>query len=122
MFYAFLLLIGSAIVTSAFQEPGEFPRIIFQVEVRKPVNGGLPVPKDPVTIPDVYLDDHTLYIDSIGYDSTIELADEYDNVVYSAFVPDGTTTVFLPSTLTGTYGLSLIPETGYYYFYSEIVF
>ncbi len=119
---AFLLLIGSAFATSAFQEPAESQKIEFQVQIKKPVGNGMPVPKGPVIIPDVYLDDHTLYIDSIGEDSFIELTDGSDSLVYSCFVPDGTTTVSLPTTLVGTYGLSLIPETGCYYFYSEIMF
>jgi hypothetical protein len=122
LIFAFLLLVCGAVVTSAFLAQPDWPRITFQAAPRKPVTGGNPVPKTPVTFPEVYLDDHILYLDSIGYDCTIQLTDGTETVVYSVFVPDATTTVVLPSTLTGTFELSLIPETGYYYFYSEITF
>ena len=121
LLFAFLLLIGSANVTSAQQmEQNNLPKITFQVQIKKPINGGNPVPKSPVTPPDVYLDDHTLYIDSIGSDSTIQLTDDTETVVYSVYVPDGTTTVVLPSTLTGDFELSVIPDDGIYYFCGDI--
>ncbi|MBQ4392270.1 MAG: hypothetical protein II826_04060 [Prevotella sp.] len=116
---AFCLLIASANVTNAYQEIN-LPAITLQLRIKKPVGGGLPFPKNPVTIPEVYLDDHTLYVDNIGDDATIELTDENETVVYSVFVTNGTTTVVLPSTLTGIYELSIIPETGDYYFSGEI--
>lgn len=113
------MLIASANVTNAYQEIN-LPAITLQLRIKKPVGGGLPFPKNPVTIPEVYLDDHTLYIDNIGDDATIELTDENETVVYSVFVTNGTTTMVLPSTLTGIYELSIIPETGDYYFSGEI--
>lgn len=116
---AAMLLIGSANVTNAYQGI-DLPAITLQARIKKPLTNGLPFPKNPITIPEVYLDDHTLYIDNIGDDSTIELTDENDDVVYSVFVTNGTTTVVLPSTLTGIYELSIIPETGDYYFSGEI--
>ena len=116
---AAMLLIGSANVTNAYQGI-DLPTITLQVRIKKPLTNGLPFPKNPITIPEVYLDDHTLYIDNIGDDSTIELTDENDDVVYSVFVTNGTTTVVLPSTLTGIYELSIIPETGDFYFSGEI--
>lgn len=120
LFIAILLLIGITCVSNARQEEFIWPKISFEVAIKKPVTVGNPLPRNPVTTPDVYLDDHTLYIDSIGYDSTIQLTDETGTIVYSISVSEGTTLVVLPSTLTGTYGLSLIPETGNYFFYGEI--
>ena len=120
LFITTLLFICSTCVTNAFEFGSQLPKLVFQIEVKKPANNGNPVPRGPLTIPDVYLDDHTLYLDSIDYDSTILLTDATDTVVYSVFVPSGTTTVVLPSTFIGTYGLSLVPNAGDYYYYSEI--
>ena len=120
--FAILMFVCGITVTNAQQGGSNWTQITFEVGIWKPVSGGNPVPKTPTTIPDVYLDGHTLYIDSIGYNCTIQIADITDTVVYSVFVPNGTTTVLLPSTLTGTYTLSLIPETGSYYFFGDVTF
>lgn len=122
LIFAALLLVGSAIVTKAHQEESIKFKVELTVQYDKPVTNGNPVPKSPVAPPDVYLDDHTLYIDNIGGDCTVQLTDGTDTVVYSVYVTYGTTSVILPSTLIGTYGLSIIPDDGAYYFYGEIMF
>ena len=122
LIFAALVLVGSTIVTKAHQEESIRIKVELSVQNEKPITNGNPVPKSPVTPPDVYLDDHTLYIDNIGGDCTVQLTDDTDTVVYSVYVTYGTTSVILPSTLTGTYGLSIIPDDGAYYFYGEIMF
>ena len=122
LIFAALLLVGSTIVTKAHQEESIRIKVELSVQNEKPITNGNPVPKSPVTPPDVYLDDHTLYIDNIGGNCTVQLTDDTDTVVYSVYVTYGTTSVILPSTLTGTYGLSIIPDDGAYYFYGEIMF
>ena len=47
-------------------------------------------------------------------DYTLELLDEDGVVVYTTFVPSGTTTVILPSTLSGDFELRLVADTYYY--------
>lgn len=118
LFLAVLLLIGSSIVTKAHQE--SIIKVELRVQNDKPITNGIPVPKSPVIPPDVYLDDHTLYIGCIVDDFTIQLIDDTNAVVYSAFVLNGTTTIVLPSTLTGEYELSIIPNNGIYYFNGDI--
>ena len=122
VFIAFLLLICGVSVINASQNGYDWPKIYFQVEIYKPITGGNPIPKSPVTLPDVYFDGYTLYIDNLGYDSTIEITDATDTVVYSVFVPAGTATVLLPSALSGSYGISLIPTGESYFFYGYIMF
>ena len=90
-----------------------------QVQIYDPVVSGNPMPKSPVEAPTVSLDDHTLYIYDVAYDFTLMLVDENDDVIYSTFVPANTASLVLPSTLTGTYTLMLIPN-GTYYFEGEI--
>ena len=69
--------------------------------------------------PSVSQDGHTLFFNNLGYDLTLVIEDEYENEVYTVFVPAGTTNIVLPSYLSGSYELKLYPE-GYYYFYCDI--
>lgn len=47
---------------------------------------------------------------------TLQLLDEDETVVYSTYIPAGTTQVILPSTHSGEYELRLIPYNTTYYF------
>ena len=86
-----------------------------QVRYDQPLNGGAPIPKSPILVPTVSLDDHTLYIYDVAYDLTLVLVDEDDEVVYSVFVPANTSSVVLPSWLECDYQLLLIPDEDYYF-------
>jgi len=59
-------------------------------------------------------DDYTLTMPAFEDDFTLELRNEYDVVVYSTFVPAGTTLIVLPSTLSGDFELRLVGDTYYY--------
>ena len=48
-------------------------------------------------------------------DYTLSLYDEDEDVVYSVFVPAGTTQLVLPTTLSGSFELRFETETYYYY-------
>jgi hypothetical protein len=69
-----------------------------------------PDPKSPVDPPTVYQEDYTLSFASVHPAYTLYIKDEYDNVVYTAFVAANTSTVVLPSTLTGEYKIELIDD------------
>ena len=56
-------------------------------------------------------DDYVLTLPAFEEDFTLELRDEDDAVVYSTFVPAGTTQVVLPSTLSGDFELRLVADT-----------
>ena len=75
-------------------------------------------PRTPICPPTVYLDGHTLTFESSHPDYTLQLVDTNDDVVYSVFVPAGTTTVVLPSTYVGDYTLQLLWSD--WMFYGEI--
>ena len=59
-------------------------------------------------------DDYTLSMPAFEDDFTLELLDEDDVVVYSVYVPAGTTQIVLPSTLSGDFELRLEADTYYY--------
>ena len=59
-------------------------------------------------------DDYVLTIPALADGYTLELRDEDDVVVYSTYLPAGTTLVTLPSTLSGDFELRLVADTYYY--------
>ena len=59
-------------------------------------------------------DDYTLTMPAFEDDFTLELLDEDGVVVYSVYVPAGTTQIVLPSTLSGDFELRLVADTYYY--------
>lgn len=59
-------------------------------------------------------DDYTLTMPAFEGDFTLELLDEDGVVVYSVYVPAGTTQVVLPATLSGDFELRLVADTYYY--------
>lgn len=76
--------------------------------------------RGPVLEPEVSIDDHTLSVDTSCYGYTLRLVDEDDNVVFSTIITS--TTVILPSTLSGEYELQLIPTDSSIYFYGYVLF
>lgn len=58
--------------------------------------------------------DYTLTMPAFEDDFTLKLLDEDGVVVYSVFVPAGTTMIVLPSTLSGDFELRLVADTYYY--------
>ena len=47
---------------------------------------------------------------------TLQLLNEDETVIYSTYIPAGTTQVVLPSTLSGDFEIRLIPFNAIYYF------
>ena len=71
-------------------------------------------PKGPDNPLIIHQDDNVLMLPSMGIGMVLQLLDNTGVVVYSTFVPAGTTQVVLPTTMTGTYELRLITSTYYY--------
>ena len=59
-------------------------------------------------------DDYVLTMPAFEDDYILELRDENDVVVYTDYVPAGTTQIVLPSTLSGDFELRLVADTYYY--------
>ena len=58
--------------------------------------------------------DYTLTLPAFEDDFTLVLLDEDGVVVYTAYVPAGTTIIVLPSTLSGDFEIRLVGDTYYY--------
>ena len=63
----------------------------------------------------VDLEDNVITISATPSDYTLNLYDEDGEIVYSVFVPAGTTQVILPTTLSGFFELRFETDTYYYY-------
>ena len=88
-----------------------------QVGYIDPNNGDDGQPKTPILIPEVSLDDHTLFFDTPCDGCTLRLVDANNNVVYSTVIPTGTTSLVLPSSLSGEYKLQIIQGNIYFWGY-----
>lgn len=88
------------------------------VQWENPTNYPQPLPKSPIQVPSVSLENHTLYFDTPCDGCTLNIVDENDVVVYTLVIPTGTTSLVLPSTLSGDYTIQII--RGYYLFYGTI--
>ena len=91
-----------------------------QVGYIDPNNGDDGQPKTPILIPEVSLDDHTLFFDTPCDGCTLRLVDANNNVVYSTIIPTGTTSLVLPSYLSGEYKLQIIQGNIYFYGYINL--
>ena len=61
------------------------------------------------------LTDNIITMSATPCDYTLNLYDEDGEIVYSVFVPAGTTQVVLPTTLSGDFELRFETDTYYYY-------
>ena len=82
--------------------------IELQVSIYDPTEDYEPIGKGPIVIPSVSLEDHTLYF-AISCDGcTLRLLDENDYVVYSTVIPNSTTSLVFPLSLSGEYKIQII--------------
>jgi len=65
-------------------------------------------------------DGYVLTMSATPCDYTLSLYDENDYLVYSVFVPAGTTQIVLPATLSGDFELRFETDTYYYYGYIDL--
>lgn len=95
---------------------------IFAVPVNIPLHAGYEDPidgddglqKGSVPIPSISLDDYSLIFNTPCDGYTLRLLDEDGVVVYSIVIPTDTTSLVLPSWLSGDYQIELV--MGYWHF------
>ena len=90
------------------------------VGVVDPEDEGLGQQKTPITIPEINLEDHTLYFYTPCDGCTLRLLDDNDNVVYSTVIQTNTTSLVLPSTLSGEYEIQIIRGNICFYGYINL--
>ncbi len=89
--------------TANCQTPGD--PITFTLSVVDPTNNtSIPTPKTPVEPPTVFISGHTLSFPTAYAESLpIVLTDNTGTIVYYSALPAGSTSLVLPSTLSGPY-------------------
>ena len=108
LFMAFFLL-GGAIISTALAGQQNIP---MQIINTGSLGGGKTyAPPRPWYIQQ---DDYTLTLPAFEDDYVLELRDQDDEVVYTTFLPSGSTQVILPSTLSGSFEIRLVGDTYYY--------
>ena len=76
--------------------------------------------KDPIQIPEVYLDGDTLTFDAAIEGCEVRLLDANENVVFTDFIEENQTSLVLPSTLTGEFELQIIQGNTIFYCIIEL--
>lgn len=105
-----LLFVGGVLFFNAFGGQNVPMQII------NPGSAGNISTKGPLGPVTVVQDDYVLTFPASEDDLTLELRDATDTMVYSTYLPAGTTTVVLPSTLSGSFELRLVPLFATYYY------
>ena len=76
--------------------------------------------KNPILPWIIDLTNNVISMEETPCDYTLNLYDEDEEVVYSVFVPAGTTQVILPTFLSGSFELRFETDTYYYYGYISL--
>ncbi len=115
----FIMLSG--VLMSASAEPIDFKVSLAGPGggVFNPYPGGNPYPKSEPICPQVSQNGYEITFTSSHPVYTLYIVED-DVVVYSVIVSSTTTSVLLPSWLSGDYVLYLQPEGSSYYFYGDI--
>ena len=93
-------------------------QVTLNVKDVDPTQGNGEESRAPMQPPHVFIDGHTLFMQYVPFDVTLEILDGSGSVVYTTFVAAYTPSVTLPSILSGDYQIRLIE--GYWYFYGWI--
>ena len=77
-------------------------------------------PKAPPRPLVISQDNNILTLPATSVDYTLELRDENGTLVYSSYIPTGTTQIILPTTLSGNFEIRLVADTYYYIGYISL--
>ncbi len=93
--------------------------IVLQIGYDDPGDGDEGQHKSPILVPEIGLDDYSIIFDTPCDGCTLRLLDENGNIVYSTVIPTYTTSLILPSSLSGEYEIQIVQSNiifwGYIY-------
>ena len=103
-----LFLVVSLFSLSSVRVSADNPKDIdLTVGYTDPGNGGQ-MPRTPIVIPHVAIDDYTLTFYTPCDGCKLLLLDENESLAFSTVIPVGTSTLVLPSYLSGEYQIQII--------------
>lgn len=91
--------------------------IYLQVGYEDPNDGDDGQQKSPILVPEISIDGYTIIFDTPCDGCTLRLVDGSDNVIYSTVIPTGTSSLILPSSLSGEYEIQIIQGNLCFYGY-----
>ena len=115
-----VLLLASSFSDVIAQNSGEYNgvEIILHTSIIDPTKDNGPIRRSPIHVPSISIDDHTLFFNSSCDGCTLRLYNEEGDLVVNLIIPDNSSTISLPSFLTGEYEIQII--RGNYCFYGYI--
>lgn len=115
-----VLLLASSFSDVIAQNSGEYngDEIILHTSIIDPTKDNGPIRRSPIHVPSISIDDHTLLFNSSCDGCTLRLYNEEGDLVVNLIIPDNSSTISLPSFLTGEYEIQII--RGNYCFYGYI--
>ena len=108
LFIVLSLLFGGACITKAFADDEIILQIIDPGEFG---HGGIKSPPMVLVVTQNY---NILTLSSTQEDYMLQLREVNGTVVYSCYIPAGTTQIILPTSLSGSFEVRLITDTYYY--------
>ena len=81
-----------------------------------PVGGSFPIHRSPIAYPSVSIDDYILYFYDIDTYFTIQLINDKGELVYTVSKYPESTTLILPSELSGNFELRIYNGSNYYFY------
>lgn len=104
------LVFGGALFSTAYADDPIDVTLQF-VNEKEISQGNTKTPTPPLVINQ---DGNVLTLPATPVDYMLELRDENGILVYYTFIPQGTTQIVLPSTLSGDFEIRLVADTYYY--------
>lgn len=89
------------------------------VRITDPTEPLIPIRRAPIATPTIYLDGYNLQFETPCDGCTLQLINEDGDVEYSIEIPTNTTSLALPSYLSGEYELQIIRGQLCFYGYVE---
>lgn len=94
--------------------------IVLHLGYEDPNDGDDGLQRSPILVPEISLDGNSIIFDTPCDGCTLRLVDANDNVVYSTVIPTGTTSLVLPSSLSGEYKIEIIQGNLCFYGYINL--
>ena len=107
-FFVISLLTVTLCFSNVYVYAGNPTCIELQVGYVDPNDGKDGEQKSPILIPQLSIDGSYIIFDTICDGCVLRLLDEDGNVVYTTIIPTGSTTLVLPSNLSGEYEIQII--------------
>ena len=113
-----VLILSASLIDAKIQNVCD--ELYLQVMIFDPTENQQPIKRSPAVIPSVSLEEHTLLFATPCDGCTLRLINEDGDVEYATVIPMDTTTLSLPSYLSGEYQLQIIRDRYCFWGYIDL--